>query len=228
MKCDLCGRHYFFLWQCPHCGTERYAPKNRLASAMAHPLQIGNFRMNVWYLILLMSVNISIACLAINLVLMRTISGTNIFWAHYVICSLITLCFMLGSGFRAPEKLISYGRRILWLWLLTLGITQLAVVKQSDFRILGYIVPILLLLFDVFCIYCLFSKHGTTFGFTITFLLNIVLSFVLFQFTYWVLLDIPSIILINVAFGISLFLFANYLLVRFLSRRYGIYGGPSA
>lgn len=219
MKCNTCGSHYFFTDRCPLCNGTAEARQNRMAKLLLAPLEIGPVVLNGYYLYALLALNLSFFCILINLITYR-LGFLPFVWSQYVTGGLLAAGLLLRIPFSKRQRVLVLVRRALYAGLAAGAITQIVLWKTQNFVFLATVVPVVLIVLDVFCVVCFLLKCATPFSFFATLLLNTGVSLVPFILAYRLPFSAASVILIDLAFGISVLAAANLALLKLLALLY--------
>lgn len=224
MKCSTCGGHYFFTNRCPLCGGSTQVPQNRMAKLLLFPLEIGPVMLNVYYLYVLLALNLSVLCILVNLITYR-LGPVPVVWSQYVAGGLLAVGLLLKIPFSERRRALVSVRRALYVGLAAGAVTQIVLWQAQNFVFLSTVLPVVLIVFDVFCVACFLLKCATSFSFFVTLLLNTVVSLIPFILMHRLPFSAASVILIDLSFGISVLAVANLALLKLLAMLYRAKGG---
>lgn len=227
VKCSSCNHHYYFSRKCPLCGATDERAQNRSAKFLLRPLEIGPVVLNVYYLYILVALNLSVLSVIVN-ILTYQIYEMRVIWSQYVAGVFLICGFLLKIGVSEKTRILSWVRRALYVGFIVCAISQIPLWKAQNFTIVAFVIPALLILFDLFGIFCFLAKWSTSGSFFLTLLGNTVISLVPFILMFFFDFPKASVIVIDLAFGGSLLAIANTVLLKLLSLLYRLRGGNRA
>ncbi|MBQ7363865.1 MAG: hypothetical protein IJW48_05410 [Clostridia bacterium] len=220
MHCKSCGKGYTgILKACPYCGNPTYensVHSNKIATFLAKPREMGNLVVTNMNILLVLAINLSIAALIINLF---TYEGGGL-WCQYVSCGAFAIYSVLRGFFGTRTTALRTVRHAIVLAAVAMSASAIAYNaggnRAAALNVAELVLPIMLLTLGAVALVFLFFGLATSGSFCFTVAFNTAVSTVLLIVSL-VNDDFTSPTLIYVAFGFSLFMLANYALLRMLS-----------
>ena len=221
MKCKSCSKNYSGLLRtCPFCGTpssDNVVYPNNVARFLARPREFGSFCVTNMSMLLVFAINLSIAALVVNLF---TYAASGL-WCQYVICAAFALYGVMRGFFGNKTTALRTVREAVLFGIIAMAATATACNLRENtvaaMNLVEYAIPIAVICLGAISLVFLFFGLATPTSFAVTTAIDTLISTTLLVLSFAIADKFSAPTLIYVAFGFSVFTFANYVLLRILS-----------
>lgn len=220
MKCKKC-KHIFNTndYVCPFCQTKNMPSKFRLKAVNALNKRIPNDKFNLSYLniIFILFVNLSLISIITNL-LFNSLLENEFLWSPF----LVVFLFMIYSIFKHISK-VQYNmqltvNKIMYSVIVLFSVEYLTSVQT--FLSLPIIVSSLIVLLNTIALLFLLFGSSSNLSFFVTIIINLIIMLVIFIFSFIeknYLFTILDKSFTYIAFGLSVIILINYIVIHFIS-----------